>query len=84
MAPVVFLAAGAAAMYFFDPEKGEARRAQLRGRFNSFKDEHPDLVEMADVKTEHLRNRAKGLLRETRTKIEHQIDPPADETHRAA
>jgi hypothetical protein len=79
MAPVVFLAAGAAAMYFFDPEKGEARRAQLRGRFDSFRNDHPDLVEMADDKTVQLRERAKGLLHETRTKIENKIDPPADE-----
>ncbi len=71
-------------MYFFDPEKGEARRAQLRGRFDSFRNDHPDLVEMADDKTVELRNRAKGLLHETRTKIEQKIDPPTDETERAA
>ena len=81
MAPVVLIAAGAAAMYFFDPEKGEARRAQLRSRFDQFRDEHPDLVETAEGKTVHLRNRAKGLFHETRAKIERQIDPPLDTPH---
>ena len=78
MVPVVWIAAGAAAMYFFDPEKGEARRTQMRSRFDQFRAEHPDLVDAAEGKTVHLRNRAKGLFHETRAKIERQIDPPAD------
>ena len=78
MVPIVWLAAGAAAMYFFDPEKGEARRMQMRSRFDQFSTEHPDFVDAAEGKTIHLRNRAKGLLHETRAKIERSIDPPAD------
>ena len=78
MIPVVWIAAGAAAMYFFDPEKGEARRTQIRSKFDQFRTEHPELVDAAEGKTVHLRNRAKGLFHETRAKIEKKIDPPTD------
>ena len=78
MAPVILIAAGAAAMYFFDPEKGEARRTQMRSKFDQFRMEHPDLVDAAEGKTVHLRNRATGLFHETRAKIENKIDPPTD------
>lgn len=76
MAPVILIAAGAAAMYFFDPEKGEARRSQMRSKFDQFRSEHPEIVDAAEGKTVHLRNRAKGLFHETRAKIENKIDPP--------
>ena len=65
MIPVIWIAAGAAAMYFFDPEQGNRRRAMMRDKMSSLRDEYGDVIEMGEGKAEHLRNRAKGLLHES-------------------
>lgn len=77
MIPVVWIAAGAAAMYFLDPEKGGARRAQISGKMDQFRSEHPDLVDVAEGKSAHLRNRAKGMFHGAGSMIQGAIDPPA-------
>ena len=62
----LFTAAGAAAaMYFFDPESGERRRALLRDKVAWLKDEFGDVRETAEGRMEHVRNVAKGLAHET-------------------
>ena len=71
------LAAGAAAMYFFDPEQGMHRRNRMMGKVDQFKADHPELVQTAEAKTVVLRERAQGLLDQTKAKIEEKIDPKA-------
>ena len=50
----------------------------MRSVFDQFRDEYPELVDVAEGKTVHVRNRAQGPFHETRAKIERQIDPPTD------
>ena len=65
MFALVTAAGAAAAMYFFDPESGERRRALLRDKFAWLRDEFGDIREAADGKIEHMGNVAKGIAHES-------------------
>jgi gas vesicle protein len=69
MISFVAVAAGAAAMYFFDPQSGRRRRALVRDKFAWLRDEVGDVREAAEGRAEDLRNRATGVLHETRSAI---------------
>lgn len=75
MFPALWIAAGAAAMYFFDPDRGSARRNRFRGKVDEFKTEHPELVQTAEAKTVVLRDRAQGFIEPIKAKIQEKIDP---------
>jgi hypothetical protein len=78
MFPIAWIAAGAAAMYFFDPQDGDRRRALMRDKLASWRHQADDLLETAEGKAEHVRNRAKGLMHETRSMVrEVKGDAPA-------
>jgi gas vesicle protein len=55
------MAAGAALMYLFDPERGRTRRARLSDQTASKLNRFGDA---ACAQTRHLRNRAQGLMHE--------------------
>jgi hypothetical protein len=76
MLPALWIAAGAAAMYFFDPERGSNRRNRMLGRVDQFKADHPELVQTAEEKSVVLRERAQGFIEPIKTKIQEKIDPP--------
>jgi len=59
-------AAAAAAMYFFDPQSGRRRRALVRDKLAWLRDEAGDVREAAEGRAEDLRNRATGVMHETR------------------
>lgn len=77
MIPIVAIAAGAAAMYYFDPEAGARRRALVRDKFAWLRDEVGDVRGTAEGKAEHFRNVAKGMFHETRSKLTSRSDSPA-------
>jgi uncharacterized membrane protein len=56
------LALGAGLMYFYDPDRGNRRRAIMRDRFTGAKN---DFNEAIDVGIQDLRNQAQGLVAET-------------------
>ena len=58
------LGAGAALMYFMDPEKGRTRRTQVQDKFNGFSNDFRHGIE---GRSQDLRNRAKGLLHEAKS-----------------
>jgi hypothetical protein len=68
------LAAGAGLMYFLDPLRGAARRAQVRDRAASAVRSAEDLVETGARDLEH---RARGLAHEAKARLE--AEPPSDE-----
>ena len=78
MFPLIAAAAGAAAMYFFDPDHGNRRRALARDKFAWFKDEFGDMREVATGKAEHLRNRTKGMLHEVKKSASSTTPESAD------
>jgi hypothetical protein len=55
---LTFLAAGAALIYFLDPESGRRRRARLRDQVRHARHRIGDY---AEGKAKHLRNRARGV-----------------------
>ena len=57
------LGIGALAMYFFDPEQGRRRRALLRDKAVHY---NKEAREYADATYKDLRNRAQGVVAETR------------------
>ena len=61
MISLIAAAGAAAAMYYFDPESGERRRALLRDKFSWLKDEFGDVRGTAEGKLEHFTNVAKGM-----------------------
>ena len=65
MFALISAAGAAAAMYFFDPESGERRRALLRDKFAWLRDEFGDVRETAEGRIEHIGNVAKGLAHES-------------------
>jgi gas vesicle protein len=65
MITLIAAAGAAAAMYYFDPESGERRRALLRDKFSSLKDEFGDVRGTAEGKLEHFTNVAKGMAHES-------------------
>ena len=60
------LGAGAALMYFMDPEKGRTRRAQVQDKFNGLGN---DLRNEFEGRSKDLSNRAKGLLHEAKSAL---------------
>jgi len=58
------LGAGAALMYFMDPEKGRTRRTQVQDKFNGLSN---DLRHGIEGRSKDLSNRAKGLLHEAKS-----------------
>lgn len=61
------LGVGALCMYFFDPVSGRRRRALFRDQLVHAKHEISDY---AEGKSKDLRNRAQGVVAETRSMIE--------------
>jgi hypothetical protein len=61
------LGIGALAMYFFDPEQGRRRRALLRDKAVHY---NKEAREYADATYKDLRNRAQGVVAETRGFVE--------------
>jgi hyperosmotically inducible periplasmic protein len=61
------LGIGALCMYFFDPVSGRRRRALLRDQLVHAKHEIDDY---AEGKSKDLRNRAQGVIAETRSMME--------------
>jgi hypothetical protein len=59
-------AAGAAAMYIFDPEEGGRRRAQIRDKAVGLSN---DAKQAISSKSRDIRNKAQGLLQEAKTKV---------------
>ena len=74
MFPLFAAAAGAAAMYFFDPDQGPRRRALARDKVTWFKGEVGDMREMATGRAEDLRNRTKGMIHEVKKSASTRID----------
>lgn len=64
------LGIGALAMYFFDPENGRRRRAMARDKAVHYGNE---ASQYADATYEDLRNRAEGVVAETRGLVERQL-----------
>lgn len=60
---------GAGVMYLFDPDRGRRRRALLRDRLVHGAHEAEDLGGAAASSARHMRNRARGMLAETRTRM---------------
>jgi uncharacterized membrane protein len=58
------LALGAGLMYFYDPDRGNRRRAIMRDRFRGMKN---DLDDAVDVGVQDLRNQAQGIIAEVST-----------------
>lgn len=58
------LGAGAALMYFMDPERGRTRRAQVQDKMTGISN---DLREGIEGRSKDLSNRAKGLLHEAKS-----------------
>ena len=58
------LGAGAALMYFMDPEKGRTRRAQMQDKVTGMSN---DLRQGIEGRSKDLSNRAKGLLHEAKS-----------------
>lgn len=63
-------ALGATAMYFFDPQSGNRRRALLRDQLIHLRTETSKTMDSIDGRMEDLRNRTKGLIHETRSSME--------------
>ena len=59
-------AAGAAAMYIFDPEEGQRRRALMRDKASGLSN---DAKQAIGKKSRDFRNRAQGLLQEAKSKL---------------
>ncbi len=57
---------GAALMYMLDPEKGNRRRALVRDKAIGLKN---DAAEMVTSKSRDLRNRAQGVIAETKSAL---------------
>jgi osmotically-inducible protein OsmY len=60
---------GAGMMYLFDPTRGRRRRALLRDRLVHGAHEAEDLGGSAASSARHMRNRARGMLVETRSRM---------------
>ena len=68
---------GAALMYLLDPDRGRRRRALLRDQVIHRAHELEDLGGSAVSTARDLRNRARGLIAETRSRLRHdEVDDP--------
>jgi gas vesicle protein len=70
-------AAGAAVMYFMDPQRGRARRAMLRDKAYSLAHE---AEEFAEKQARHLGNQAEGLMHETRKAVAGAVGGQGEQT----
>src|SRR5947209_7226520 len=68
------LGIGALAMYFYDPERGNSRRAMVRDKVKSI---YNTKLEAKDIMVKDTVNRVKGLASRTRAKLSFQT--PDDE-----
>ena len=66
---VLGMLVGAGAMYLLDPDRGRRRRALLRDRIVHGAHEVEDLGDSASSTARHVRNRARGLVAETRSRM---------------
>ncbi|MGE0800489.1 MAG: BON domain-containing protein [Lautropia sp.] len=73
--PVVAILAGAAAMYYFDPDRGRRRRAMLRDRVLATTH---GAEGVALAKARHSANRARGLLASTLSRLGPLGEPRSD------
>lgn len=64
------LGIGALAMYLFDPENGRRRRALMRDKAMHY---NKEAREYADATYKDLRNRAQGVVAETRGYVEKRM-----------
>lgn len=71
------IGAGAAAMYFLDPDRGARRRAEVKNQLTSAVTQIPETVR---VTREDISNRAQGLFYETRNLFTNKDDDADDET----
>ncbi len=69
------VAAGAAAMYYLDPEMGRRRRAMVRDKFVSASH---DLGDLADAQSKRLGDRLKGWMAHTRSQLTGAARPHSD------
>lgn len=60
---------GAGVMYFFDPDRGRRRRALFRDQLIHGAHEAEDLRGTAASTARHVRNRARGVLAQTRSRM---------------
>jgi len=66
---LVGIALGAGLMYILDPNRGARRRALIRDQVNHGVHEIEDLRSGVVSKARHLRNRARGVALETRSRL---------------
>ncbi len=69
-------AVGAGAMYFFDPQRGRRRRAQVRDAALRFTNE---LRQMADITRRDLANRMQGFKSQAQTLLSSDKEPASDD-----
>jgi uncharacterized membrane protein len=69
---LITLGLGAGAMYFFDPQQGNRRRAQIQNRINRW---ISDLDYSLDMGKRDLRNRTRGMLSEMTARFSDQGAP---------
>ena len=69
------VAAGAAAMYYLDPEMGRRRRAMVRDKFVSASH---DLGDLAEARSKRLGDRLKGWIAHTRSQLTGTARPHSD------
>lgn len=68
---------GAAIMYLLDPDRGRRRRALLRDQVVHGTNELEEAGHMLGSRARHLRNRARGVMAETRARMRHEeVDDP--------
>jgi osmotically-inducible protein OsmY len=61
---------GAAVMFFLDPQRGNRRRALVRDQMASLANKTEDVV---DVKAEDMKNRAQGMVAETKSRLKDEM-----------
>jgi osmotically-inducible protein OsmY len=74
---VLGIVLGAGLMYLLDPERGRRRRALIRDQVVHGAHEIDDLRQGFASRARHIRNRARGVLVETRTRlVPQEVDDP--------
>ena len=64
------LVGGLAALFFFDPQRGAARRQTLVDKVMA---RSSDVIEMSGKKARHLRNKAKGVMAEKKADVADEL-----------
>ncbi len=72
------VAIGATMMFFFDPDRGRRRRALIRDKFVHGAHELEEIGGGVASRARHLRNRARGVVHETRSRFrrDEEVDDP--------